>query len=215
MVGFHDHPRRPKDANYKMWDPNYILSVVQNRDHRIGACADTGHWVRIQLQNPLTASASLKSRVISSHLKDSPTNWPQRPRPPLRHRRLRRQRHPRRTSNPRTSPATFPSNTNTTGTIRSPKSPNASASSAATEPPKTGNQGKPKRRCRTQRGRARHSVRAGHECRRHEKSSLHVVHPLGCPLPLTTRLQPVENRPAKLPNCFQQFIRLTQTNPSP
>src|SRR5437660_8135404 len=27
MVGFHDHPKRPNDPSYRMWDPNYILSV--------------------------------------------------------------------------------------------------------------------------------------------------------------------------------------------
>src|SRR5205085_10388166 len=26
MVAFHDHPKRPNDANYRMWDPNYVLS---------------------------------------------------------------------------------------------------------------------------------------------------------------------------------------------
>ena len=45
-VGFHDHPKRANDPGYKMWDPNYVLSVVKDRDHRIGSCADTGHWVR-------------------------------------------------------------------------------------------------------------------------------------------------------------------------
>ncbi len=69
MVGFHDHPKRPNDPNYRMWDPNYILSVVQSRDHRIGACADTGHWVRSGLQ-PVDCLRILRGRIISSHLKD-------------------------------------------------------------------------------------------------------------------------------------------------
>ena len=69
MVGFHDHPRRPDDPNYKMWDPNYILSVVQGRDARIGSCADTGHWVRSNLK-PVDCLRILKGRIISSHLKD-------------------------------------------------------------------------------------------------------------------------------------------------
>jgi sugar phosphate isomerase/epimerase len=69
MVGFHDHPRRPGDANYKMWDPNYILSVVKDRDPRIGSCADTGHWVRSNLK-PVDCLRILKGRIISSHLKD-------------------------------------------------------------------------------------------------------------------------------------------------
>jgi sugar phosphate isomerase/epimerase len=68
-VGFHDHPKRPNDPAYKMWDPNYVLSVVKDRDARIGACADTGHWVRSGL-NPVDCLKILKGRIISSHLKD-------------------------------------------------------------------------------------------------------------------------------------------------
>jgi sugar phosphate isomerase/epimerase len=69
MVGFHDHPRQPKNPEYKMWDPNYILSVVKDRDSRIGSCADTGHWVRSNLK-PVDCLRILKGRIISSHLKD-------------------------------------------------------------------------------------------------------------------------------------------------
>ena len=68
-VGFHDHPRRPNDPAYKMWDPNYVLSVVKDRDPRIGACADTGHWVRSGL-DPVDCLKILRGRIISSHLKD-------------------------------------------------------------------------------------------------------------------------------------------------
>jgi sugar phosphate isomerase/epimerase len=68
-VGFHDHPRRPNDASYKMWDPNYVLSVVKNRDARIGATADVGHWVRSGL-TPVDCLKILRGRVISVHLKD-------------------------------------------------------------------------------------------------------------------------------------------------
>lgn len=69
QVGFHDHPKKDKDPNYKMWDPNYILSVVKDRDIRIGACADTGHWVRSNLK-PVECIRILKGRIVSSHLKD-------------------------------------------------------------------------------------------------------------------------------------------------
>ena len=68
-VGFHDHPKRPNDPGYKMWDPNYVLSVVKNRDARIGSCADTGHWARSGLK-PVECLRILKGRIISSHLKD-------------------------------------------------------------------------------------------------------------------------------------------------
>jgi sugar phosphate isomerase/epimerase len=68
-VGIHDHPRRPDNPNYKVWDPHYILEVTKNRDARIGACADTGHWQTSGL-DPLYCIKVLKGRVISSHLKD-------------------------------------------------------------------------------------------------------------------------------------------------
>ena len=68
-VGFHDHPMQPNNPNYKMWDPNYILSVVKDRDIRIGACADTGHWVRSNLK-PVDCIRILKGHIVSSHLKD-------------------------------------------------------------------------------------------------------------------------------------------------
>lgn len=69
MVGFHNHPRQPNNPNYKVWDPNYILSVVKDRDPRIGSAADTGHWIRSNLK-PLDCLRILKGRIISSHLKD-------------------------------------------------------------------------------------------------------------------------------------------------
>ena len=69
MVGFHDHPKQPNNPNYKMWDPEYILSVVKDRDVRIGSCADTGHWVRSGLK-PAECIKTLKGRIVSSHLKD-------------------------------------------------------------------------------------------------------------------------------------------------
>jgi sugar phosphate isomerase/epimerase len=69
MVGFHDHPKNPKNSNYRMWDPNYVLSVVKDRDARIGSCADTGHWVRSGLK-PVECIRILKGRIISGHLKD-------------------------------------------------------------------------------------------------------------------------------------------------
>jgi sugar phosphate isomerase/epimerase len=68
-VGIHEHARRPGDDNYKVWDPNYVLSVVKDRDRRIGACADTGHWATSGIK-PLDALRILKGRVISCHLKD-------------------------------------------------------------------------------------------------------------------------------------------------
>lgn len=68
-VGFHDHPKRADDPSYRNWDPNYILSLVKNRDHRIGSCADIGHWVRSGVR-PIDALRILKGRIVSSHMKD-------------------------------------------------------------------------------------------------------------------------------------------------
>jgi sugar phosphate isomerase/epimerase len=69
MIALHNHPRRPNDPSYRMWDPNYILSVVKDRDPRIGCCADTGHWLRSSLK-PVDCLRLLKGRIISVHLKD-------------------------------------------------------------------------------------------------------------------------------------------------
>jgi sugar phosphate isomerase/epimerase len=68
-VGFHDHPKRPDKPDYRMWDPNYVLELVKDRDKRIGACADIGHWVRSGLV-PLDCVKILRGRIVSSHMKD-------------------------------------------------------------------------------------------------------------------------------------------------
>lgn len=68
-VGFHDHQSRPNNPAYKMWDPNYVLSVVKDRDARIGACADVGHWVQSNLK-PVDCLKILAGHVISVHLHD-------------------------------------------------------------------------------------------------------------------------------------------------
>jgi len=68
-VSIHNHPKRPNDPNYKMWNPEYVLLLVKDRDKRIGSCADTGHWNRSGL-NPIECLKILEGRVLSSHLKD-------------------------------------------------------------------------------------------------------------------------------------------------
>jgi sugar phosphate isomerase/epimerase len=74
-VGFHDHPRPPNNPGYRNWDPNYILSVVKDRDPRIGACADVGHWVQSGL-NPVDCLKILQGHIISVHLHDINTVSP-------------------------------------------------------------------------------------------------------------------------------------------
>lgn len=68
-VGIHNHPKQPKNPKYRNWDPNYILSLVKNRDPRIGSSPDTGHWDRSGIK-PIDALKILEGRIISSHLKD-------------------------------------------------------------------------------------------------------------------------------------------------
>jgi sugar phosphate isomerase/epimerase len=68
-MGIHNHPKQPKNPNYKFWDPNYVLSLVKDRDRRIGSCSDIGHFVRSGVK-PVDALKILEGRVMSSHLKD-------------------------------------------------------------------------------------------------------------------------------------------------
>jgi sugar phosphate isomerase/epimerase len=68
-LAIHDHPRRPNNPDYKVWDPHYIVAITKGRDQRIGACADTGHWQSSGM-NPVYALRVLKGRVVSSHMKD-------------------------------------------------------------------------------------------------------------------------------------------------
>ena len=68
-MGIHNHPKRANNPDYKVWDPNYVLSLVKDRDKRMGSCADTGHWNRSGL-NTIECLKILDGRVISTHLKD-------------------------------------------------------------------------------------------------------------------------------------------------
>jgi sugar phosphate isomerase/epimerase len=68
-VAFHEHAKNPSRPDYKIWDPNYLASVLKDRDIRIGACADTGHWASSGLK-PVECLRILKGRIVSTHLKD-------------------------------------------------------------------------------------------------------------------------------------------------
>jgi sugar phosphate isomerase/epimerase len=63
-IAIHNHAAPSKYAL-----PQTILDHVKGRDERIGSCADTGHWMRSNI-NPLDALRLLKSRIIDVHLKD-------------------------------------------------------------------------------------------------------------------------------------------------
>jgi len=73
-VAIHEHGSRNGkdgkiDTKYKVWDPLYVLGVVESRDHRVGACADIGHWATSGL-NSVWCLKVLEGRIISAHLKD-------------------------------------------------------------------------------------------------------------------------------------------------
>ena len=63
-VAIHNHP---KPSHY--WDPDTVLKVCEGRSKRIGACADTGHWMRSGV-NPVEALKKLEGRIVSLHFKD-------------------------------------------------------------------------------------------------------------------------------------------------
>ena len=69
MLGIHNHPKQANNPNYKHWDPQFILSLVKDRDARLGSCADIGHFVRSGVK-PVDALRILKGRITSSHMKD-------------------------------------------------------------------------------------------------------------------------------------------------
>lgn len=68
-VAIHNHPRQSNNPGYQFWNPDYTLSLVGNRDKRIGSCSDIGHWVRSGVK-PVEALRKLKGRVLEVHLKD-------------------------------------------------------------------------------------------------------------------------------------------------
>jgi sugar phosphate isomerase/epimerase len=63
-VAIHDHP---KPSQY--WNPQFVLDAIKGRSPLIGACADTGHWVRSGL-DPVECLKKLRGHVFVLHFKD-------------------------------------------------------------------------------------------------------------------------------------------------
>ena len=63
-LALHNHP---KPSRY--WDPQVVLDACQGRSKYIGACADTGHWVRSGL-DPVECLKKLEGRIKSLHFKE-------------------------------------------------------------------------------------------------------------------------------------------------
>lgn len=65
-VAIHNHPQSPQS---RYWRPENVLAVCKGRSKRIGACCDTGHWVRSGL-DPVECLKKLEGRILGFHLKD-------------------------------------------------------------------------------------------------------------------------------------------------
>ena len=66
-LAIHNHPESPQS---KYWSPEPVIKVCEGRSKRIGACPDTGHYVRSGL-DPVECLKKLKGRIITFHLKDA------------------------------------------------------------------------------------------------------------------------------------------------
>jgi sugar phosphate isomerase/epimerase len=63
-VAIHDHP---KPSQY--WNPTNVLAAIKGRGPLMGACADTGHWIRSGL-DPVECLRTLQGHVFCLHFKD-------------------------------------------------------------------------------------------------------------------------------------------------
>jgi sugar phosphate isomerase/epimerase len=64
QIAIHNHPPPTKYAR-----PETVLNLIKDLDPRIGACADTGHWLRTGV-DPVEALQLLEGRITNVHLKD-------------------------------------------------------------------------------------------------------------------------------------------------
>ena len=65
-LAIHNHPKAP---DYQNWDPDNVAKLCEGRSKRIGACCDTGHWVRSGL-DPVECLKKMAGRIVTVHLKD-------------------------------------------------------------------------------------------------------------------------------------------------
>jgi len=66
---FHNHPKDPQRPDYMNWNPVYLLSLMAERDPRMGFSVDTGHLSRSGV-DPVSTIRLFGKRVNSAHLKD-------------------------------------------------------------------------------------------------------------------------------------------------
>jgi len=63
-VALHNHPQPSR-----YWDPKHCLESVKDLAPWVGSDADTGHWMRSNV-NPLEAIKMLEGHIVASHIKD-------------------------------------------------------------------------------------------------------------------------------------------------
>ena len=66
-LAVHNHP---EGSGSKYWNPDTLMKACQGLSRRIGACPDTGHWVRSGL-NTLESLRKYGKRILAIHLKDA------------------------------------------------------------------------------------------------------------------------------------------------
>ena len=66
-LAVHNHP---EGSGSKYWNPDTLVKACEGRSARIGACPDTGHWVRSGLDT-LECLRKYGKRIITMHLKDA------------------------------------------------------------------------------------------------------------------------------------------------
>ncbi len=63
-VAVHNHP-----SEQSYWKPEILLNDIRERSELLGACADVGHYKRMNL-DPIFCLKQLEGRIISLHFKD-------------------------------------------------------------------------------------------------------------------------------------------------
>jgi len=63
-VAVHNHP-----SEQSYWKPKILLNDIRERSELLGACADVGHYKRMNL-DPIACLKELEGRIISLHFKD-------------------------------------------------------------------------------------------------------------------------------------------------
>lgn len=64
-LALHNHP----EGRSIYWHPREVLRACQGRSRWIGACGDSGHWIRSGIR-PVEAVKMLEHRLMTLHLKD-------------------------------------------------------------------------------------------------------------------------------------------------